>query len=625
MVLVSVFETAPGWVELRFRYEQAVVNFVKQIPGCTWDKEKRVWRAPASVVPILQKSLESLAKFTVGAKLHMSQPPALYEGLIGKCRPYQVEGAKRLIENTGYILAFSPRVGKTRTASLAGASLLANGAAKTLLFMYPNTVKGEWQSQFKDQTGLDIYTMEGLTALEPAEFERIARLPHLALGVHYELIRQNDGEDSERVKELVRLLEIRGGKFAVIADEVHYLKNRKAGRTKIALALSRHPQCGWRWGLTGTPMRNYPRDMWAMFDFIQPGSMGSYGKFTVRHCGGRQGEYGWVDDGVTNHEELAERLGAVSYRLTRQDVAGWLPASDRQVVLCNMSGTEMKKYQKQEAAIGALAVQAMSEKNSPAALNALKQLSRLTTATKLSTLLDRIDEHTQNRQVKILVFAHHHETLETAWDAFEAETKYAAQPKAHPRFSVPGFFAGGRLLPDKRKKSIEQWKACAGPAALFANIISSGVGIDLADADTAVFLELSWVPADFLQAESRLADVHLGKRTTPPLLEYLLTKATIDEDMGLKLLNKIQAIEKVVGGDGETKGLSGTLGESGLVDRNLLSLSSEDESVVASVIDGLRAKLFGDDSPDADLVTDDSDNNREDTDDDEPEEETADE
>lgn len=594
MVLVSVYEAAPGWVELRSRYDATLIATYKLVPGLRWVKERKVWMAPKHALPIVERLCEGHARFVIGARLHTSNPPMLHPGMLGNLRPYQIEGAQKLIDNRSFLLAFDMRTGKTRTAAVAGASLLAQGLIRTVGVLYPNAARHEWARQFREQTGLELVTFESTVCLPHAEWSYLASLPHLAIGMHYELD-PRPGSEGGRAAEFRALLEARGT-FAIVADEVHYLKNRKAGRTKFALELARSKNCGWRWGLTGTPMRNYPRDMWAMFDFLQPESMGSYSRYTARYADGHMGDFGWVDDGVTNSEELAERLKLTSMRVTRREVAQWLPKSDRAVVLCNMTAQQMKAYKKQEAALGPAALKAMNEGDSKNATAALKQLSALTTATKLSAMVGRITEH-MDRGVKVIVFANFHETLESAIDAFVPENLERA-----------AFVAGGWIPSEKRRAQIDAWKAHKGPAVLFANMLSSGVGIDLADAEVAVFVELTWVPADFLQAEARIQDVHLGKRTTPPLYEYLLVRGTIDEDMGVKLLNKLSAIERVVGGDAESRGVDSALRESGLVDGSNLTLANTDDDTVNGVLDALRERLFGDDTPDDDKLGESSDN-----------------
>lgn len=517
----------------------------------------------------------------------------------------------------------------TRPAAAAAASALACGASRTSVHFMLSGNEEVWRSQFKEQTGLDLIIMEGTKTFEPAAFDHYRTLPHLAIGLSYELMSaarpkpapvapgQTPTPVESRLEELLRLVELRGP-FTLIADEVQFLKNPKAPRTKFVLEhFARSPHCKARWALSGTPQRNFPRDLYTLFDFIQPDSMGSRSAFGRRYCDGHMGDYGWVDKGRTNEAELSQRLGHIMFRLTRRDVAQWLPVSDRSVILCDMSAAEMKRYQKQEAALGASAVTAMNGGDSSTALGALKQLSLLTAASKVTAMIARVQEHVINRGVKVVVFAYNHETLKLAEEKYtEAEGAVKAGTTSH------AYVAGGWLGPDRRHREIEAWKAHQGGAVLFANTLSSGVGIDLADAEVSVFIELAWVPADFLQAEARTQDVHLGKATTKRIYEYLLTRGTIDTDMGMKLIEKMRSIDAVVGPSSESSGLSNALGDSGLVDRNQLSLSSESKEVVDSVLAGLRARLFADETPE---VSDTGDNeDAEDTDDEEAEEEAPD-
>jgi hypothetical protein len=154
----------------------------------------------------------------------------------------------------------------------------------------------------------------------------------------------------------------------------------------------------------------------------------------------------------------------------------------------------------------------------------------------------------------------------------------------------PHFCAGGWLTPLKRQELVKQWRACPGPAILLVNTLSSGVGIDLSDADGAVFLELAWVPADFLQAEDRIQDVHQGKRQTPPWYEYLIVKDTIDEAMAGALLKKIRSIDKVVGGTVESGQVASTLRGSDVVGASHLGLASTDAETVQAALLAVRDK-----------------------------------
>jgi SNF2 family DNA or RNA helicase len=550
------------------------------------------------------------------------------------------------LSNPGAFLTFAPRVGKTSTAAVSAASALAGGAINTVVVLYPNSVKHEWERQFPLFTqGLPLYALTGTESLQPVlptreEKEtdkrfakRMAAFEHeratlqwlyetrfLVLGLHYELLRAEskagDGSFSSIpvVKSLQTLLAARGP-YAAIADEAHVVRNRKAPRAQLLIELG--SKAAFRWVLSGTPLRNYPRDMWVLWDFIQKGSMGSYSKYTSRYADGHMGDHGWLDKGKSNVEELHARLALVQFRKTRQDVASWLPRSERSVILCEMTKEQMRVYKAQEAAAAPQILKTLKDEASALVPDALRELAKLTSASKLDKLVERVRYHA-DRKVKVLVFANYHETLKAAFLRLKAETEAKGEA-----LEAGLFIAGGWMEPEKRKEHIEAWKKAKSPAMLLVNAISSGVGIDLADAEVALGLELSWVPSDFLQMESRIQDVHLGKATTSRLYEYLLVRGTVDEDMASKLIAKISAADAIVGTDEHAAQVHSTLTASGVVDRSVLELASEDPEVVAGAIDSLRARLFGADS---EGVTDDGDNDTQmeddngDSDDDEKEE-----
>jgi len=307
--------------------------------------------------------------------------------------------------------------------------------------------------------------------------------------------------------------------------------------------------------------------------------------YASKNCAAAPGQYGWEDHGSSNEQELAERLRVVSYRKTRAEVANYLPKSDRKVIVCQLPTTDLKKYRALESAYATQIKGAVSEADpTPQDRQALQQLALATVAGKIPTALERAYDHC-SRGAKVLLFSNFHETLEAAWDAFE-------DAKQRDNLLAPHFCAGGWMTPDKRRKVIETWKQTPGSAILLANTLSSGVGIDLADAEVAIFLELAWVPADFVQAEARIQDIHLGKRTTPPLYEYLIVKDTIDESMAGALLQKVRHIDGVVGRDAETSGVVDTLRGAGVVGPARLGLPNTDKETLQAMIAGIRSRLF---------------------------------
>lgn len=572
--VLTLAEFSPGWFALQFSFDRSINAVIKEIPGVRFvEQPRKGWIAPFHALPALESVGASTGLYE--AQVTARLPPFnadIHADLKAPLKPFQLEAATKLCQHFGFMLSLDMRLGKTITSSVALSHALMTGRANTGLVFCPPGVVSEWQRQFpRWSLGLQPVTVEGTKAWSEQERANLAAAPYLVLLCHYDLVKFREAD-------LANVLRARG-RFIVVADEAQSIQNRKAARTKAVNSVIELSNCAGRWALTGTPMRNRPRDLYGPLHFILPGGVGSYSKFSARYADGRMGDYGWEDDGESNVEELSARLKACSMRLTRQDVAQWLPKSERNVVLCNMNDEQAQAYAAQEQANAPLVKQALNG-DASGALQALIDLARITTASKISTIVERAALHT-SRGAKVLIGANFHETALSVEEAL----------KKDGRFRV--YTAGGWKTPAKRDEAISAWKADGPGAVLIANILSSGTGIDLSDAEVCLNAELSWVPADWLQWEARITDVHQGKRTAPPMYEYFLTRDTVDEDMAYKLLKKIGSIERIVGGDSESSGLSTTLRGSGLVDRTKLSLSSVDPEAIQSALLRMRDRLMG--------------------------------
>jgi hypothetical protein len=278
--------------------------------------------------------------------------------------------------------------------------------------------------------------------------------------------------------------------------------------------------------------------------------------------------------GRSNLDELKARLQFTMYRVTREDVAGELPPIERVLHKIDMSATQAREYAKLERVLGP---RALKGDDTNAALRTL--VSQVSTY-KLAALVERTTSYVENEQ-KVVVFATFHDTLKQAVGALK---------KALPGVDI--YDAGGYLPSVQRQSAIQSWRERPRGAVLCANMLSSGTGIDLSPATASIFLELGWVPADVLQAEARHASVHAA-RSSPPVVEYLLARQTVDEAMALKVIGKIETIQSSVGADLQSTGLRDTIADAGLVDESALGLRDESDSVVGAALDDLRARLAG--------------------------------
>jgi non-specific serine/threonine protein kinase len=122
----------------------------------------------------------------------------------------------------------------------------------------------------------------------------------------------------------------------LVLDEAQAIKNADAKQTRAAKAL----QAEARVALTGTPIENRLGDLWSLFDFLNPGLLGSAKAFTAfakRLAGRADGSYG----------PLRELMGPYILRRLKTDktVIADLPDKAEIQAFCALSRRQAALYQ----------------------------------------------------------------------------------------------------------------------------------------------------------------------------------------------------------------------------------------------------------------------------------------
>ncbi len=220
--------------------------------------------AQVTAGPWLDATLQAMRAPEAGS----ADPGPAFEGIL---RPYQRAGVAwlRLLSGLGLGACLADDMGLGKTIQIlalllvkanarrdgkpsllvAPASLLANWSAEierftpslTARIVHPSAMTAEQVKQFVTD---DLASSD----LVIASYGSLLRLPVLAQ-THWHL---------------------------VVLDEAQAIKNPNAKQTKAAKALKAQA----RIALTGTPVENHLGDLWSIFDFINPGLLGTAKQFT---------------------------------------------------------------------------------------------------------------------------------------------------------------------------------------------------------------------------------------------------------------------------------------------------------------------------------------------------------
>jgi SWI/SNF-related matrix-associated actin-dependent regulator 1 of chromatin subfamily A len=115
---------------------------------------------------------------------------------------------------------------------------------------------------------------------------------------------------------------------------------------------------------------------------------------------------------------------------------------------------------------------------------------------------------------------------------------------------VSGPYIDGSVPQDRRAELVRDFQA-GKHRVLYLSITAAGLGITLTAADTAVFVEYDWVPANLLQAEDRIN--RIGQKSEVTYYHYLTTKDAVERLILDKIFEKVALAEAVLGGQSGLK------------------------------------------------------------------------
>jgi SNF2 family DNA or RNA helicase len=313
----------------------------------------------------------------------------------------------------------------------------------------------------------------------------------------------------------------------VTADEAHYLKNAKTGRTQAFFQLPKPAL--HKLYLTGSPIFTRPVDLWNLVEDCDPQGLGkNWFGFVKRYCNARKIGGRWDMDGSSNEEELQFKMRSrFMIRREKSDVLTELPTSripiwmpkkgleklvkaERNYIQKNLSHL-WEALQEEDAPQDVLDQFAEHDGRHEGSPNSSTR--RDLGLAKLPMVLDFVNEIRETER-KLVVFAHHRDVVETL---------HRALPKS-------AMIIGG-MGNKPRQDVIDRFREDPELEVVVASISAVREAISLAAADTAIYAELSWIPAEMDQSEERIWDV---TKTVPCTIYHCLV-----EDSGDALMHQV--------------------------------------------------------------------------------------
>jgi superfamily II DNA or RNA helicase len=298
-----------------------------------------------------------------------------------------------------------------------------------------------------------------------------------------------------------------------ILDEAQAIKNAGTLSAKAARLLN----ANHRLALSGTPVENHLGELWSLFEFLNPGMLGSASIF---------GNAGRNPDEQTR-TVLARALRPFILRRTKKEVARELPPKTEQTIYCDLEGTERKYYNELRDYYRArLLKEGVDGGSGRFKIQVLEALLRLRQAAchpglidksktaqpsaKIDTLLAQLDQVLEEDH-KALVFSQFTSLLAILRSQLDAgKTPYA--------------YLDGRTR--DREARVEQFQNDPNVKLFLISLKAGGLGLNLYAAEYVYLLDPWWNPAVEAQAIDR---AHRIGQTRQVFAYRLIARDTVEE------------------------------------------------------------------------------------------------
>lgn len=439
--------------------------------------------------------------------------------LLKKPRSYQMDYLHYAVNHGNHINGSSVGTGKSLCSVLYAEML----DLFPCMVVCPASVKSGWLREWKE-TNPNRRVSIISTSSPPEDFEADV------IVINYDILGKRVTKENGKTSLEIRLDGMKKKSFSlVIADEIHFLKNRKSIRSKSFKKLAHKVPSVI--GLTGTLIMNRPAELLNILMLIErikeiaPNDQYHH-YFFERYCNMKETNFGMDISGASNIKELNRLLKECCYfQVSKRDALKELPPISENVVECEI--TNKRAYKKAKGDLLQFIEDKFKDEEKVEKAARAEFLVKLSTLKQLSLegkekfIKKWVEEWMEaNEEEKLLVFASQSTIL----------TKIAEEFKE-------GLLITGGTTTKKRDEILQKFFSQKESRVLFANIGCLGTGVDGLQkvCSNMAILELPPRPSDLVQVIGRL---ERSGQKNPVTIQYLLSPETIDQDLWEMLKGK---------------------------------------------------------------------------------------
>lgn len=440
----------------------------------------------------------------------------------GTLRDYQVTGAEWLtsMRDMGFGCCLADDMGLGKTVQVLAFLESRRAKEKRNLLVVPASLIGNWEkeaSRFTPQLGYRaVRSGKDPIGEEPLTITTYGMLSRNAL------LSQTEWDN-------------------VILDEAQAIKNPGTKQSKAVRGL----KTKGRFALTGTPVENGLTDLWSIFDFIDPGLLGTQKDFS---------EYaGNLGSEANGYSRLRRMVAPFMLRRLKTDkaIAGDLPDKIEKDEYVELSKKQKVLYTKLLKEMEQTLM--MSDKKNRSGLI----LMMLTKFKQICNHPDQYlgqNEYAEADSGKFEMLRQICETIMEKRERVLVFTQYREMTEPLSRFLTEVFgreglvFHGG-IPPKQRTKLVERFNSEDEYVPFMViSIKAGGVGLNLTSANHVIHFDRWWNPAVENQATDRA--FRIGQKRNVMVHRFICT-GTLEEKIDALIRSKTELAQNVIG-EGES-------------------------------------------------------------------------
>lgn len=462
---------------------------------------------------------------------HAQPPPDLQATL----RPYQQQGLAWLLfmSRLGFGACLADDMGLGKTIQVV-ATLLALKSGRASLIVAPASLIGNWRNELaKFAPTLRVFVAHRSAA---------SRDDFTALESHPDAVLRSVDVVVTTYALLARSAALMQHRWhLVVLDEAQAIKNPGTIQAKTVKELTAHA----RIALTGTPVENRPGDLWSLFDFLNPGLLGSATQFaeTIKRLGTNYTPLrNLVQPWLLRRMKTDRRI--ISDLPEKIEVKAHCPLTRKQATIYTRLVEELKRtladpklqpFERNGLVLGFL-LKFKQVCNHPSHWSGDGQFKPEDSG-KFTRLAEIADELSQ-RQERAIIFTQFAEMCDPL-----------AQHLAHA-FGRPGLVLHGGTPVAQRAKLVERFQATNGPPFFVISVKAGGTGLTLTAASHVIHFDRWWNPAIENQATDRAFRIGQKKNV---LVHKFVVPGTIEDRIDRLIDEKQSLAGELLGGEGGTE------------------------------------------------------------------------